>query len=422
VVEARARGFLSREVGLAELVETDGELLIALQPDARARLLSGRVFGPDGRPFAGARVSAGDEIVLSAADGRFELEARLDTGRSVQDEGGAWRPEARARARVIALAPALGAGMVEVELDQPAGELVLSLTAAALSISGRVVEADGSPRAGVVLWPRAQTHFGRVPRGLSETGEELTVEAELCATDLLGVVSDANGAFELGCLLDQVYDLDLFDSRTCGRSVVAGVQAGREGLEVRFEPEPATLRVAGRAISSTGDPVPGLEIRPRRVNFDRTPVPEFVGAEFTRRTDAEGRFEFEALAMEGTVLDVFSLPWRSVTVAEFPDFGNIEIVVPTLRELQVELSDPDRAEAFVLLDAEGRELELVEMTRRDKKSLAFTMATRAALTAGRSSVVRAPDTATTLVLLRAGVEVLRLPLVFEESGPTRIRF
>jgi len=419
-LEARALGYRAREVDLSGPGEV--ELTVVLNPDPRTVLLSGRVLGPDGLPFAGALVSAGHEIVTSADDGRFELAAHADTGRHVQDEQGVWRPETRTHVRVFALAPARAPASAEVELAAPPVELVLRLGAEPLAITGWVLDPTGAPRSGVLIWPRVLTTFGRLPRGLEGLDAERTVEGELCETGghLPGAVTGVDGRFELACLLDQVYDLEVFDSRTCGRAVVEGVRAGREDLEITFVPEPGTVRVAGRVLSPRGEPVPGIEIRPRRTSFERSSLPEFVGAEYSRETDAEGRFAFEELAMAGTVLDVFTLPWRSFELTQFPDPERIEIVVPSLRELQVVLREPQLADAFAVLDAAGAELEMIEMLRRESRSVAFTMDERTELTDGRSSVVRVPETARTLVLFLGGVEVLRRPLVLDPQGPTLV--
>ncbi|HEX6884454.1 MAG TPA: sigma-70 family RNA polymerase sigma factor [Planctomycetota bacterium] len=417
-VEARAQGFVAREV---DLPETAGErLTVVLSPDTRVRLLSGRVLGPDGVPFEGARVSAGHEIVTTSADGRFELAAHADTGRNVQDEQGTWRPETREKVRVCALAPGHAPGSVEVELAAPPIELVLCLGPEPLSITGHVLDQDGAPRSGVVLWPRALTPFGRESRGVMGIDDFRTVEGEVCGTSSLGAVSAADGSFALGCLLGQIYDLEVFDSRTAGRSVVEGVHAGTRDLEVRLTPEPGTVRVAGRIFNGSSEPLVEVEVRPRRASFDRNSPPLLVGADYSRETDAEGCFEFEALATQGTVLDVFTMPWVTVELDGFSDLGQIEIVVPTPCELQVVLGDPEMADAFAVLDASGAELEMVEMLRRDGRSMAFTMDERVELTDGRSSVVRAPETARTLVLFRDGVEVLRRPLVLDPQGPTRV--
>jgi RNA polymerase sigma factor (sigma-70 family) len=419
-LEVRALGYLQRDVDLA--AEGDGHMSIVLERDTRVLEFAGRVLSPDQLPFAGARVSAGREIVTSAADGTFVLSSPPDTGHFVQDEGGTWRPEVSATVRVIALAPGRAPALQEFPRTDPPGEVVLVLGQEPLSIAGRVLDPAGEPISGVIVWPRALTAFGRVPRGLDGVlDRELTVEEELCGTGVHGAVTATDGSFALGCLLDLPYDLDLFDSHTAMRTSREGVAAGTLGLEIVLTPEPGTRRVAGRVISSGGEPRSGVMIKPRRTgNWNQQP-PQLAGGEYWRETDAEGRFEFEALATAGTMLDVFGTPWKIVALEGLPDLDEIEIVMPLLCEMQVVLADPALADELTVLDEHGTELEVVERIHMDGHSVAFSMGERSEITDGRSSVIQAPETSRMLVLFKASVEVLRMPLTLDPQQLTLVR-
>lgn len=417
-LEVRALGYRERDVDLA--AGGDGHLNVVLARDTRVLELAGRVLGPDQRPFAGARVSAGHEVVTSAADGTFVLSSPPDTGNFVQDENGTWRAETAETVRVIALAPGHAPGLQEFPRVDPPGEVVLALGAEPLAITGHVLDPEGEPIAGVIVWPRALTAFGRVPRGLEGVDNELEVETELCGTTL-GAVTGPDGGFALACLLDQPYDLELFDSRTALRTSREGVAAGTHGLEIVLTPEPGTRRVAGRVLTAGGEPRARVMIKPRRVGAWSQQPPQLVGGEYWRETDAEGRFEFEALATEGTVLDVFALPWQIVALEGLPDLEQIEIVMPRLCELQVVLNDPALADVLSVLDEHGSELEVVERVHMDGRSAAFSMGERAFITDGRSGVIQAPETSRTLVLFKTDVEVLRLPLTLDPHQLTVVR-
>jgi hypothetical protein len=87
----------------------------------------------------------------------------------------------------------------------------------------------------------------------------------------------------------------------------------------------------------------------------------------------------------------------------------------------VVLDQAELADSFALLDDRGTELEMTEMLHRDAQSWAFSMDTRTRIVDGRSSVVRAPETARALVLFKGEAEVLRLPLQLDPEQPTVIR-
>ena len=199
------------------------------------------------------------------------------------------------------------------------------------------------------------------------------------------------------------------------------MRPGRDDLEIVLDPEPSTTRVAGRVVSVSGEPQAGVEIRPRRVQSVNHQPPQLVGGVYGLKTDADGRFEFEALAVEGTVLDLFWMPWQTIELATVPDLERIEIVQPLTCELQVILSDHTLATSFAVLDARGTELELTEFIHRDGQSWSFTMDERVEFHDGRSNVVRAPETARRLVLYQGEREVLRLPLALDPKQPTVVR-
>ena len=70
------------------------------------RLLHGIVLDPDGAPVSGARVSAGDEIVTSSADGTFEL--RWHGGIRAPDRKGEFEVEPLPDAQLVALKSGFG--------------------------------------------------------------------------------------------------------------------------------------------------------------------------------------------------------------------------------------------------------------------------------------------------------------------------
>lgn len=418
-LRVRAVGFRERLFDLPAVA--DSGLVIALEREQDALALDGLVLGPDGRPFAGAKVSAGQELVRSDADGRFRLALPAGAGRWERAENDDWHWQEGDGARLIALAPQHLPALVEFTRDAPPQPLVLQLGAAPLAVAGRVVDAQGEPRASVVLWPRALTPFGNVPPGEPEDGAH-TVEEELCGQESgwFGALTAADGTFELGCLPEGALTLELFDSRTAAQRSEL-VTAGDLDLELVLADEPGTTRVAGRVVYGDGSPVVGAMVKPRRTQIWRDP-PQLSGGQYWVDTDEQGRFEFPAMATHGTWLEVVGMQSScSVALDSVTDLEHIEIVRPRLCELQLILASPSAADSFGVFDAAGTELDVIERIVNQSRHVAFTLGPRGALADGRSGVVQVPESARTLALFQGQTELVRVPLQVDPTQRTVLR-
>jgi hypothetical protein len=180
-------------------------------------------------------------------------------------------------------------------------------------------------------------------------------------------------------------------------------------------PEPGTTRVAGRVVSATGIPLAGATIQPLRGPVLQQP-PELKDVPLVSETDAEGRCAFEALVAPGTHLQLYHERtfYRFVALDDHRDLAQLELVEPLLCELQVDLTrEPELANALEILDENGRALEVLEPSAG-----IVGMPTRPEIRDGRSNVLRVPESARTLVLYRAGGEVLRRPLALDSEART----
>ena len=149
---------------------------------------------------------------------------------------------------------------------------------------------------------------------------------------------------------------------------------------------------------------------------DGSQPPRISGAEYGTRTDEEGRFEFEALATRGTVLELQhdSLFIRTFSLEDAGDLDDLEIVQPVMCELQVLLrGDPTEADSVQVLDRDGEPLELLESFGA---FLAF--GDSAQLVEGKTGVIQVLETARTLVLLKDEVEIQRKPLRLDPTQRT----
>lgn len=420
LLQVEAAGYWVQVVDLPAASAAD--LLVVLQPSEHVRTIHGLVLDSAGVAVEGASISAGDAIVASAADGRFELVLGgvsgtfgPPTGAPGPEGGGLYlvalkRGLMPARERLAAL-----------DLEAP---IVLQLGARPASITGHVREADGRPAAGIVLWPRDSTPFGHetvlAGEGVTMAWTQ-TVEDELAGGHgQRGAVSDAAGAFEVPGLLERPYELMAFDPERAELFGPWPLASGARGVELVLDRSGRRGRVAGRVVSVGGTPLAGVGITPQRQVPDTDAhgqVPYLRPCSVT--TDAEGRFEFQELVREATTLQLQhpALGVSAEELAAHADPEHLELVEPLLCELQVEsLAEPGPALSFAVLDAAEHELNLLEAF-----SGGWSVSRHVDLVDGLSPVVRAPETGRTLVLFRAGEELLRRPLTLVPGELTHAR-
>jgi RNA polymerase sigma-70 factor (ECF subfamily) len=420
-LQASAPGYADQEVDLPR--GGDPGLVIALQPLDGDVLIRGLVLDALGRPAAGASVSSGVEIATTGPDGAFELRWRKEgTGQYVQGEDQVWRPEADS-SMLMAAKPGHGAVRVSVADLDLAAEVVLRLASAPRQISGRVVDPEGKPRAGVLVWETTAHLFGSeiLTSGSGRAMVRRTLEEMTRGAEPQGALTDAEGRFALGGLWEGTYDLAAFDPRTCAQAGGFSAQAGASGIVLVLADEPGMARVAGRVVTAAGTPITGVQVLPKRSlleNANAQPPLRDDGAGPETQTDAEGRFEFPLLATRGTSLelqhDLFFIRWVALDGRE--DLEHLELVQPVLCELQVDLgSDPGLADQLQVLGADGQAIELVESF-----GVFMAFGQVAELKDGKSNVLRVPETARTLVLSKGGAEVLRRSLQLDPGQRTNL--
>jgi hypothetical protein len=244
-----------------------------------------------------------------------------------------------------------------------------------------------------------------------------------------------DGTFALEGLLERGYQVLAFDPPSVTRAGPWKLAAPARGLELVLPAEASTARVAGRVVSATGAPIAGVSISAQRTNDALMEGLDPAYAQLLRNnaysqppqtllhrvtTDAEGRFAFEGLAVEGTelVLNHDRLLIRSVTLDPRADLAHLELVEPLQCELQVDTTvDPALADEVAVLDEAGTELETIESFGNG-----FSLGTRASFAKGLTSVLSVRETAHTLVLYKAGNEVLRRQITLDPEQRTTVRF
>ncbi len=217
----------------------------AIDPSHRNWVIEGLVIDQDQRPVVDARVAFGHHAaVRSKSDGRFRISPGL--GR-LRDGGSlvAWHPE-------------LGAAVLDMPLDRWRAlgnknpQETLRLAPADQSIEGQLQDRDGMPLAGMRICIAAAL-VTRDPRGGIHT-----VESDASQTRVL---SEVDGKFTLGGLLNREYRLKVLDEASFFSFETAPIRAGSEGLVIVVPAAAGHLPAwKGRIVDADGQGIPGVTV------------------------------------------------------------------------------------------------------------------------------------------------------------------
>jgi len=408
------------------LVDHDALDVTLDRPALDDRTIVGLVLDDAGRPVAGADVAYGVHGTVTDVDGAFRIE--------LDDQESPNRLAARmglTPQRIVAVKDGHQPATLELTLDSATGEaifppsIVLRLGGPPLEIRGRVVDPAGQPVTGVAVWVRDVTAFdiGRSgPRSLESILGGRSGDWEPVAVD-------AAGRFLLSGLADQVYTVAAHDPRTLLR-VEREVQAGELDATLVLDHASLWRRVAGRVVDHAGAPVAHVQVRPVTDAFRLRYQGRVVSTDHARTeqvavTDERGEFELVDMPRELVYLrldgdEIVSDDWGRHApggIAALSDgkVENLEILARLRVHMQVLLADPAEADAVRVLDAEGAPIP-IDVVRAGGRSTSREVA----LGAGRTEVLTVDDRATTLVLVRQGEEVRRVPLALVRGQVNRV--
>src|SRR5690606_25339474 len=140
--------------------------------------------------------------------------------------------------------------------------LLLQFPAEPAAVRGQVVDADGEPVAGARVWTPDLTYFGMVP--YEQHGQQFATDASvegLAGGDhalSLATTSAADGSFELRGLMPRRYAWFALAPRDLAGAGPVFAAPG-ESVELRvLAPRPS--KIAGRVVSRSGTPLPGVRV------------------------------------------------------------------------------------------------------------------------------------------------------------------
>ncbi|MGE3172154.1 MAG: sigma-70 family RNA polymerase sigma factor [Planctomycetota bacterium] len=420
----------SPQRGTGELLLPDHDrrdLIVRLAPPPTTPAVHGVVLDGHGRPVAGATVACGGGAVRTAEDGRFAAP---------------WRDD-RPPTRVSAARAGLGVASVDLlpgsGVDQPGSSplvpVVLKFPPEPLVLRGRVVDADGRPVRGAVVWTPDLTWLGQVVHEVQghEIHGDSSVEEQFAPGEMLALrtTTDADGAFALAGVLPRDYAVFALQPDTLAAEGPVAMRAGEPAeLQLRDEPRRA---VVGRVTAADGTPLAGVQVRAVRALAwnapSRTPDP-WAGAPTLRPratgaqargavTDADGRFRLAPLVVDGVELRVTGdAVFQPPSFALTPDLplDDLAIVAPAKAVFRVVLTTGEPADAFSLVRAEDPHVVMFVPAEGLWMSVA-----KVRFAQGISPDTTAQAGAYELVLWRQGTELRRQDVVLAPGGVHELR-
>jgi hypothetical protein len=375
---------------------TDLGLVLEMHPRrAEAGEIQGRVMDAEGKPVAESFVSLGQRTAVTDSRGEFRL-ATAGAEDAVE---------------LVAIHPGFLPGRFRAERDLSNGKpiwpanVVVRLGGAPLAIRGTVVDGEGKARNGVWIWIEDPTRFGVLGEDDVATVESLIGGSAMDGDNYWRSTStDESGRFQVAGLVDREYRIGLLDARTLDLLRTGPFAAGASDLRIVFESSPAR-EIAGRVVSSRGQPVPGVALDLMRPTYGGISMSLDRGV---RISDAEGRFAFEDVRGRELLVSIRGddVAPSMIPVPDAIGEEGFTITIAVRCHFKVHLAGTlATADRLRVLDAEGEEMDLMDVT-----PTGVTTMKRATIVDGRSAALGVAEAAATLSILKDGKEVLRRDL------------
>lgn len=403
-------------VAIPTSARDDVELRLGgLPPGIVAR---GRVLDAEGRAVDAAVVALAEVATSTRTDGTYEL--------VVKNSAPADRPLELVAAHPGALAARVAFASRE-ELERAASRPIdLVLRGASLAISGRVVDPDGRPIAGVHVTIEDEEGLGVLATEWCGVPTRRYVSLESIARGgpyVSVAITGEDGSFTIDGLQDRAYMLRATaEHLSLGRDV-RDVAGGTRDLLVVLDTRTRTQRVAGRVVDGLGRPMAGAQV------WGETTLPDLADPlrSVTVRTDAEGAFEIASVrGLVASVTAAFDSRGSLLHPQPGEPLDELRIVIARMRAVQIDAtSDASAATRFEIHDARfGGPTSLCtrqSVVSRTSAQVSTTGATTLPFVDGRSDVVSVLEGELSVVLFRGDAEVRRIPLVLADDGTTIVR-
>jgi RNA polymerase sigma factor (sigma-70 family) len=281
--------------------------------------VSGRVIGAYDRPLKGAHVVVYATVYFGILSGQSEEkvlgEVKTDGDGSFQLEAPEPAVGHYARRDVVVFAKGYGPAWQHVAANDPE-PLTLQLSPER-STTGRLIDLQGGPAAGVKLRPVSVVRITAASRGRGiGRGGPAVMRGELpqrrftfredAAGQPATVTTDPSGRFRLdGFGSDQQVHLLVEDDRFARQEVVVPAERDQGDKELSVTLLPPRLFTGRIAAGDADKPVAGARVRVRVTDPQRNegPIPTSQTAE--GRTGADGRFSVNAYLGDQYFIEVF---------------------------------------------------------------------------------------------------------------------
>lgn len=349
------------------------------------KVLKGIVRRANGQPAVKASIVFGGSRGVSDDSGRFEVEVRYMQGNE----------DLLAYARDVQ--PVILQGFAQRLAKDPslADNIVLDLGPSALSISGRVVDASGSPIR------NAQVLLGD---GVANGNAYQWIENSISNQRSKGEETDRAGRFTLKGLSDRSYNVRAIDKDGIVVLESGPVPAGTSDLVLRI-PEQPHRHLEGVLVDGHGVAVAGAKIRLTTHLVRTANGGNFETLGETTVSGTDGHFVIEKCPLEHVEIWINGPGVKSIDLDVPTDEGPTRIVVQRVFKFGLRVTGGSTADHFAVLDAKGNRMTSI------RHSPEMTSGNRVhKIVLNNGPFYEVDDQATHLLLLKGEQEVRRMPL------------
>ncbi len=377
------------------------EIVLLAEREDEQILIVGIVVHQDGRAAEGATVRLANASTKTDKSGSFRLEYGY-----VNDEAALVAVE---KGLMPAHHPRFGSLLRESGGQVGMQRLVLG--AEPLSISGKVLDAQGKP----VKWMKVAPHN---PTAVSQNSYPIVTLEGMVQGSTQPSQSKRDGSFEIGGLEARDYVVRAWNAKTLLQITSDPVPAGTDDLVLRIPEDALYERIAGVVRSRRGLPLADVQVTVSLVTSRGESGSSWISGKSVT-TDELGFFEIEGVPKTHVHL-TFGGDGILNASFELDEWGDdveaLSFVVSERCRFRLEGGDPQWTHLRVL-DATGADMMVTTF-----KSQGSSSSTNASITDGNTHVLAVGEDARTVVLHNSEGEAQRVPVQFSASEINLLTF